>query len=137
MTVIHRPSADHRVELLYQRFLSGARITLDDSPDFLKQRFDALPRWPDQHFAVVLAHVLAKEIETLRYMRDPGFLLREFQPTLGHEAPDRRQNSGFEHFFRSAGHHKIVGVTDNIEFGLAAREFRSTHACIYCSLKSI
>lgn len=106
MTVIHHPSADHPVELLYQRFLSGARITLDDSSDVLKQRCDALLRWTDQQFAVVLAHGLATEIETLRYMRGPGFLLRKFQPTLSHEAPDSRQNSGFEHFIRSVGHTK-------------------------------
>jgi hypothetical protein len=78
VAVIHGPTPDERVELPYQRFLGGASVALDDLPDLVKQRFDALLRWLDQQFAAVLAYVLAKEIETLRYVRDPGFLLRQF-----------------------------------------------------------
>jgi hypothetical protein len=71
----------------------------------------------DQQFAAVLAYVLAQEIETLRYACKPGFLLRQFQTTHRHEATDRGKNYGFQYFFRSTGHHEIIGIPDDVEFG--------------------
>ena len=35
MTVIHGPTADHRVQLLYHRRLRCGRVALDDVPDYL------------------------------------------------------------------------------------------------------
>jgi hypothetical protein len=58
-------------------------------------------------FAVVLAHVLAKEIETLCNVRDPGLLFRELQTSNGQELPDRQKDFEFEHIFRCAGHSKV------------------------------
>ncbi|WP_321150754.1 hypothetical protein [Aeromonas jandaei] len=57
-----------------QHRLSDTRVTLDDFPDLVEQRFDTFLRWLDQQFATVLAHVLAKKVETFGDMGDPDLL---------------------------------------------------------------
>src|SRR5580704_5432292 len=131
--MIYSPSADHRVELAYQRRLCCVSITLDDGSDLVQQRFDALLRWLDQQLVAVLSDILPEEVEPFRDMRDSGFLLRQFQPTIRQEATDGGKNVGFEHVLRRTGDHKIIGITDDVDLGLSARAVRSdtrTH-CIF------
>ncbi len=74
VAMIHSPSPNDRVQSMDQHRLSDTRVTLDDFPDLVEQRFDTFLRWLDQQFATVLAHVLAKKVETFGDMGDPDLL---------------------------------------------------------------
>jgi len=48
-------------------------------------------------FTLRITYILAEEIETLRYVCEPGFFCREFQSPSRHEIPDRREYVRFKH----------------------------------------
>jgi len=112
LTVVHRPAAQHAVEVCDQ-LPCWIRLRLpDDFPNLLKERMDVLLGRLDQQLAVIPANVLTKGVEALIHMRDDGLLRREFQSTLAQEALDQRLHLIFQQFFRLAGDDEVVCVPD-------------------------
>ena len=78
MPVVVRPTANHRVEFLYQFPSRQGFVGLHDLSDFLKKCFHILLGWGNKQFVLfahlVLAYVLTEEIEPLFNMRDEGLL---------------------------------------------------------------
>ena len=78
VTVIERPTTNHRVQLCNQ-FTCGQIATFFDTFSYLAEKgFHALLRWSDEELvafpSMVFAYRLAEKIKTLFDMRDDGFL---------------------------------------------------------------
>ena len=65
-------------------------VVLDRFPDSVQQSFNALQRWFDEQFAVVLAYILSEEVESIVDMCDVGLLVRQFQASFAQELFDER-----------------------------------------------
>ncbi len=75
MTVIHRPTAQHSIEICYQLPCWIRLRLLYDLPNLLKKRMDVLLGRLDQQLTVtVTANVLTEEVEALLDMRDDRLL---------------------------------------------------------------
>src|SRR5947209_20413810 len=74
MTMVKRPSTNHRVEFCYQLACSQVLAFFDTLSDLAEERLDALLRWGDEELATfssaVFPYRLAEKVETLFDMRD-------------------------------------------------------------------
>jgi len=75
--MIMGPAPYERVEPLYQHPRRNLQARLHDASDALTKGFLPPLRWLDEQFALVLAHVLAQEVNPLLDMDNPGFLLSD------------------------------------------------------------
>ena len=126
--MVHRPSPDEGVEGSDQVGLRRTDVGLDQCANLSKKgRYILLGR-RNQQLARILSNNLAEEVKTRRDMRDLGFLFREFQASLGHEFPDRRENSLLQDRLRGLGHNKVVGIPDDVDLERSPTGLRGCQA---------
>jgi len=103
----------------FRRAISAGAVIvapyLDDPPDFRQERLYVVLGGLDQDLAPVLAHVLSEEIEPLVDVRNDCFLLREFQPSFGHEGFYQGLHLLFQHFFRCTGDDEVIGISYQVD----------------------
>lgn len=111
------PPANHRIENSNQPFRFEVEMGLNGVADVGEEVFDILTGRNDQQLAVVFPNVLSEKIKTVLNRGDFGFLWRQFQTTLVQEGFHDRFDLCFQQFTGSAGHHEIIGVDDDVDFG--------------------
>src|SRR5271166_2253296 len=116
MTVVVRPAPNLWIKMPNEVFCRTCRMGLDKQSGILQENFDIALGGFYQKFALVLAYIKPKEIKSLIYMRDLGFLYREFQSTLLQEGCHNGHDFVFQHFFRCASNHKIIGIRYHMYF---------------------
>ena len=114
MSVIGRPSPDHRIEQTDQVFDLRLLVGLDDASDLLQERVHVLAGRLGKVFAVVLTYMVSEEIEAVVYAGDDGLCLREFQPAFLHELLHEGFDLTFQQLFRGAGDDEVVGIPDHV-----------------------
>ncbi len=72
--VVHRPSVDYWIKRADQVYLFGCPVNGHCTLYLLQKRRNALGRWLDDQLPVVLAEVLAEEVEAFTDMHDARFL---------------------------------------------------------------
>ena len=117
MPVIICPTADNRVEQMYQGFLTSRFIVLDDSPNFLQERVSVLLRWLDEQFAIEFAEMLSEEIEPFVGVRDAGFLGRELKDPLVKKLLNEGTDFCFQPFLGGAGDNEVIRIPNQIHLG--------------------
>ena len=77
VAMVHRPTAQDRVEFVYQVYGLGRAIAADNVLDLAQHGVHTFQRGLDEQFAFIFTDVLAKKIEAVVYVRDLGLFLRQ------------------------------------------------------------
>ncbi len=120
--VIVGPAPDEGVELPDQIGGRSLGIGLDECAGFFQDGVYTLARGLHQDFAVVRTDLLSEELKAVRDVRDPGLLLREFQPSFAQKLLDERFDFGFEQLLGAARNHEVIRKSRQIHFRSAAAD---------------
>src|SRR5580700_6173200 len=114
--VIHSPTGDLLVELVYKVPRLNRFVSLDNFSDIGKEARHVLFRRRNYKLAVVLANVLSEKVEADFYMRDQGLLFREFQPSFAQKLHDKRFDFVLKQLLRAAGNYEVVCIANHVDF---------------------
>src|SRR3954447_1140708 len=119
ITVIHGPALDLLVQTLDQFSYRQAARVVDGSLDLGQERLHVTRGRLGQDLAATITpHVLSQEIEAGLHMRDPGFLVRELEPSFLQEMGHERSDLITKKCLRCACDQEVVRRADQVDFEL-------------------
>lgn len=121
MPVKVRPSSNDRVQASYQVVCRDFSIGLDDLSEIREECLDVLFRWPGEELPIVFTDMLSEKVKSVFNVRNPGFLLREFQSSFAEKCRDEWFDFILQKLFRDAGNDEIIRVSHQIHLLVHAR----------------
>ena len=116
--IIIAPSLYYRVQSSNQGNLWSGTIFTCYRFHFFQQVFDRLVRWFDYQFTIVFLEVIAQEIESLTYMGNLRFLIRERQSPFCKKFFYGGLDFLFQNLLIFACNDEVVSIFDNVYFGI-------------------
>src|ERR1700734_4183187 len=106
------PSSDDRIEQAYQVSRCGALLISNDSSNLVQVRLNVFPGRLDNQLSLVLADILAEEMEPFRDMRHASLVRGQFQPSGGQKLLNQRFDSAFEKLAREARYNQVSSIAN-------------------------
>ena len=128
--MIVRPTANLRVELIYQVGGRHAMRSFDDSSDAIQEDSNILlGRLYEQLPVRISAHVLSEEIKAVLHVRDDRLRWRKFKTSFLQELLDEGFDFSFQQFFRFTGDDEVIRITDEMNTRFLTSEGLVTFTC--------